>query len=279
MNLKTYRATYRMTQSDLAETLGVSQQTVARWEKGIIPIKHQHVRTMCVLFGCTADELIGFEADDSEEGSNLFAEERDYESLFGFVRLITDRGVFDYPIGWDALARYEEILDVYYGQRTMKNHERPNWFHFWTLNNRGVFVNMDTVRKIEFINDNEEGAPFAEHPEVWRSIANSDFKLESSELIAARCEKVLENYGEEKAMNMASCAKFVYLDGSIENPLYDQNEELSEVVLRMEMECVGKRITEMWKIAGPKRERLEYCNSKHILLWEYPLEMKARDMV
>jgi len=279
MNLKTYRAINRMSQGDLAVNLGVSQQTVARWEKGTIPIKHQQVRAMCVLFGCTADELLGFETDDTEESPSLFAEARDYESLFGFVRLITDGGVFDYPIGWDALARYEEILDVYYGQRTMKNHERPNWFHFWTLNNRGVFVNMDTVRKIEFINDNEEAAPYEEHPEVWRSIANSDFKLESSELIAARCDKVLENYGEEETMDMASCAKFVYLDGSIENPLYDQNEELSKLVFRMELECAGKRITEMWKIAGPKRERLEYCNSEHILLWEYPLEMHHRDMV
>ena len=279
MNLKTYRAINRMSQGDLAVNLGVSQQTVARWEKGTIPIKHQQVRAMCVLFGCTADELLGFETDDTEESPSLFAEARDYESLFGFVRLITDGGVFDYPIGWDALARYEEILDVYYGQRTMKNHERPNWFHFWTLNNRGVFVNMDAVRKIEFVNDNEEEAPYIEHPEVWRSIADSDFKLESSDLIATRCEKVLENYGEEEAMDMASCAKFVYLDGSVENPFYDQNEELSELVFRMELECVGKRITEIWKIAGPKRERLEYCNSKHILLWEYPFEMHHRDMV
>jgi len=279
MNLKTYRARYRMTQGDLADALSVSQQTVARWEKGAIPIKHQHVRAMCVLFGCTADELLGFETDDKEEGSNLFAEARDYELLFGFVRLITEGGVFDYPIGWNALGQYEEILDVYYGTHTRKNHERPNWFHFWTLNNRGVFVNMDTVRKIEFINDNEEAAPYEEHPEVWRSISESDFQLESSELIATRCKKVLEYYGEEEAMDMASCAKFVYLDGSIENPLYNQNEELSELVLRMELECRGRRITEMWKVAGPKRERLQYCNSKHILLWEYPLEMHHRDMV
>ena len=288
MNLKTYRAAYRLTQGELANTLGVSQQTVARWEKGAIPIKHQHVRVMCVLFECTADELLGletddteivFEADDSEGGLNLFAEARDYESLFGFVRLITEGGVFDYPIGWNALGQYEEILDDYYGQHTIKNHDQPNWFHFWTLNNRGVFVNMDTVLKIEFINDNEEEAPYIEHPEVWRSIADSDFKEESSELIATRCEKVLENYGEEEAMDMASCAKFVYLDGSVENPLYNQNEDLSELVLRMESECVGKRITEIWKIAGAKRERLEYCNSKHILLWEYPLEMHHRDTV
>ena len=79
-------------------------------------------------------------------------------------------------------------------------------------------------------------------------------------------------------MDMASCAKFVYLDGFVENPLYDQNEELSELVFRMELECAGKRITEMWKIAGENRDRLQYCNSKHILLWEYPLEMHYRDI-
>ena len=279
MNLKTYRATYRITQGDLAVTLGVSQQTVARWEKGTIPIKHQHVRAMCVLFGCTADELIGFEADDSEEGSNLFAEALSYEGLFGFVRIITDGGLFEYPIGWAALAQYEVILDDYYGEHLRKNQERPNWFHFWTLNNRGVFVNMDTVRKIEFIDDNEEAAPHTEHPEVWRSIAESDVKPESSKLIAARCERVIEEYGEEEALNMATCLKLVYLDGSIEEPLYQHNEEIGELVFRMELGCARKRITEMWKIGGGNRENLEYCNSKHMLLWEYPLEMKARDMV
>lgn len=279
MNLKTYRATYRMTQGELAIALSVSQQTVARWEKGAIPIKHQHVRAMCVLFGCSADELLGFETDDTEESASLFAEARDYETLFGSVRLFTEGGVFDYPIGWNAFKKYEVILDDYYGQHIRKNHDRPNWFHFWTLNNRGVFLNMDTVRKIEFVDDNDEAAPYAEHPEVWRSISNSDFKLESSDLIAARCKKVLANYGEEEAMDMASCAKFVYLDGSVENPLYDQNEELSELVFRMELECAEKRITEMWKIAGENRDRLQYCNSKHILLWEYPLEMHHRDML
>ena len=288
MNLKTYRAAYRLTQGELANTLGVSQQTVARWEKGTIPIKHQHVRVMCVLFECTADELlgldtndteIGFEADDSEEGLNLFAEARDYESLFGFVRLITEGGVFEYPIGWNALAKYEVILDDYYGQHIRKNHDRPNWFHFWTLNNRGVFVNMDTVRKIEFVDDNEEAAPYAEHPEVWRSIAEEDVHPESSTLIAGRCDSVVEEYGAEEALEMATCLKLVYLDGSIESPLYENNEEISELVFRMELECLSKRITEMWKIGGGNRENLEYCNSKHILLWEYPLEMKARDMV
>ncbi|WP_313017949.1 helix-turn-helix transcriptional regulator [Acetoanaerobium noterae] len=47
-----------MTQEELAEKLGVSRQTVSKWELDVMYPEMDKVIEICKLFSCSMDELI-----------------------------------------------------------------------------------------------------------------------------------------------------------------------------------------------------------------------------
>ena len=49
----------KMTQSQLAELVGVRPQTINAWEKDITSIKAQHLLKLCEVSGTTASDLLG----------------------------------------------------------------------------------------------------------------------------------------------------------------------------------------------------------------------------
>ena len=49
----------KMTQSQLAELVGVRSQTINAWEKDITSIKAQHLLKLCEVLGTTASDLLG----------------------------------------------------------------------------------------------------------------------------------------------------------------------------------------------------------------------------
>ncbi len=48
----------KMTQEELAEKLGVSRQTVSKWELDAVYPEMDKVIELCNLFSCTMDELV-----------------------------------------------------------------------------------------------------------------------------------------------------------------------------------------------------------------------------
>ena len=58
MSFREVRKKRNLTQKEVAETLGTSRVTVARWECGINNPKLNTVRKLARLYDCTADELI-----------------------------------------------------------------------------------------------------------------------------------------------------------------------------------------------------------------------------
>ena len=49
----------KMTQSQLAELVGVRPQTINAWEKDITSIKAHHLLKLCEVLGTTASDLLG----------------------------------------------------------------------------------------------------------------------------------------------------------------------------------------------------------------------------
>lgn len=49
----------KMRQSELAEAVGVSTQTIGAWEKDITVIKGEHLLKLCKILGTTASDLLG----------------------------------------------------------------------------------------------------------------------------------------------------------------------------------------------------------------------------
>ena len=58
MSFKEARIKRNLTQKEVAETLGTSRVTVARWECGVNNPRLDTVRELAKLYDCTADELI-----------------------------------------------------------------------------------------------------------------------------------------------------------------------------------------------------------------------------
>ena len=56
--IKRLRVNKEMTQTELAEACGVSQGSVAQWEKGVCFPKADKVLTVAEVLGCASDDLL-----------------------------------------------------------------------------------------------------------------------------------------------------------------------------------------------------------------------------
>ena len=60
-NIRKLRTMEHLGQAQLAEMLGVSKETVCRWEKSRYAPRERHIEKLQALFDCTRDELVGEE--------------------------------------------------------------------------------------------------------------------------------------------------------------------------------------------------------------------------
>lgn len=59
MNIKVERVRKNITQSELAEAIGISTNTLQKYEKGIDKIPSGKLIAMAELFDCSTDYLLG----------------------------------------------------------------------------------------------------------------------------------------------------------------------------------------------------------------------------
>ena len=64
-NIRATRMAARMTQEQLAEAVGVSRQTVAKWESGETVPDLEKCRLLAELFGVSLDDLANYEPDEN----------------------------------------------------------------------------------------------------------------------------------------------------------------------------------------------------------------------
>lgn len=58
-NIKNYRVKANLTQKELADKIGVSFQTISKYENGINEPDLSTLKTMCVIFNCSLSQLVG----------------------------------------------------------------------------------------------------------------------------------------------------------------------------------------------------------------------------
>lgn len=80
-NIKKYRIKANLTQKELADKLGVSFQTVSKYENGINEPDLSTLRLMSVIFGCPLVDLIGDEEPRTETVSVSKEEEQEEQSV------------------------------------------------------------------------------------------------------------------------------------------------------------------------------------------------------
>ena len=65
-NLKKIRKDNNLSQEDLAEKLGVSRQSVSKWEQGIAYPEMDKVLQLCKMFNLNIDEILNQDIDNVE---------------------------------------------------------------------------------------------------------------------------------------------------------------------------------------------------------------------
>lgn len=66
MKLKILRAEYDLTQAQVAQKLGISQQTYSKYESKDTVIDSETITKICALYGVSADYLLGIERSSEE---------------------------------------------------------------------------------------------------------------------------------------------------------------------------------------------------------------------
>lgn len=193
--LKKARTRYQMTQQDLAKKLGVSQQTITRWERkgGEVPTKY--LKDLAVFLGCRVDALLNHPPSTTAAEKRMEKEqeeEQEKDLPYGTLRLVFGPSIgpsdesewnrpplpgqvtYEYPIS-------ERTRSLVYHQ--MGDRNLP-WVVFESLDDRTVLVNTRQLLSLEMIGDDVEATPPFYHEEVYKAVAelaHSDF-LETGEM-------------------------------------------------------------------------------------------------
>ena len=71
LRLKNLRAESKISQSALGQMIGISQQTVAKWEKGLATPNPETVGKLAQIFDVSADFLLGISDRKSNESEDI----------------------------------------------------------------------------------------------------------------------------------------------------------------------------------------------------------------
>lgn len=105
-NLMQLRKLNNMTQEDIAEKVGVSRQSVAKWEAGETTPDLEKARLLAGVFGVSLDDLTNYEA-----GENMgFSVPPKGKYLFGVVT-VGDKGQIVIP------AKARKVFDICAGDQ------------------------------------------------------------------------------------------------------------------------------------------------------------------
>jgi Predicted transcriptional regulators len=104
-NIKKYRKQRKITQEQLAEVLGVSDQAVSRWENGSTYPDIELLPTIALYFGVTLDEMMGMEA---------IKDESDIEDILNRRKELRNSGevVKSYEMLREAVKRYPNNYEL-----------------------------------------------------------------------------------------------------------------------------------------------------------------------
>lgn len=112
-NLFQARKRKGLSQEAVAEKLGVSRQTISKWETDETLPDIRQAKKLAVLYGLTMDELIEFDADVQEIQEVINKTTQETVDKINWTKMWAEK----YPV----LARYQDEVDVaYYEEKLQK---------------------------------------------------------------------------------------------------------------------------------------------------------------
>ena len=135
-NLVQLRKLSRMTQEDIAEKLGVTRQSVAKWEAGESVPDLDKCRQLADIFGVSLDDLANYEPDD-HLGLNVPPKGK---HLFGLVT-VGDKGQIVIP------AKARKLFEISPGDQLVVLGDEGQGIAI--VKEESLLALADTVRKLK----------------------------------------------------------------------------------------------------------------------------------
>lgn len=201
MNLKALRTKLNLTQKQLADLMNTTQQTVARWENEKTPLNTAHIKQLCGILHCTAQELMGWDFED--EGGFDTAMLSDYGLPYGTLRLTFAFGAKEFPIG--EVARDE--VDGFLSGRSILNRRKHNsaWLALTTMGKRLLLVNPAAIRTLAIISDDIAAMPSFGEEEGYEVDASDENEFHQP-IPAKELVRVAFTDGTEKTYRLSQAA-------------------------------------------------------------------------
>ena len=106
LKIKEYRKYNRLTQKDLAEKLGVTKQTVSRYEKGERKANQDILFALCDIFGVTIDDFFPSKNDSIK----IIVNTSDINVIYN--QLHTDRQIKVYDFATEQLNEQNNVVNI-----------------------------------------------------------------------------------------------------------------------------------------------------------------------
>ncbi|SFY44940.1 DNA-binding transcriptional regulator, XRE-family HTH domain [Paracoccus pantotrophus] len=149
-NLKALREKSRLTQAELAQRIGTTQQTIARWEAGKAEPNLAALRDLAICLGTTVDGLIGRTPVIEHQTTDPFAWiSGDESGYWGNIGLRLPQASFSrwYPI---TTATMRHLFS------TLQSVTADSWISFQTLNNKMVCCRPALIKAFTFLDEAED---------------------------------------------------------------------------------------------------------------------------
>lgn len=203
--LRDRRVSLRISQMELAEKLGVSQQTVARWEtSGSIPAKY--IKDLAVSLGARAQDFLPGAVPAATEATTrrpgVWTEDGDV-----VVQLAGEEAPRHFPVSGGTLGKISEAL----GDGGCGFYKADPWLQFESLDNKWVVINTAQIERLSMVDDNLESGTSYEHEEVYRAARTLCRNMPTQEAMRAegfpysealmeKARKVVELNGDDAAI-------------------------------------------------------------------------------
>ncbi|WP_178119701.1 helix-turn-helix transcriptional regulator [Pseudomonas sp. RGB] len=241
------------TQAALAQALGVSQQAIARWEKGDSEPNIAMLRDLATVMGTSVDDLIEFDRGGSRVVSQHWqpADDQVVDGFWGHLGVLLP-GHTDchwYPITKGEQARVSRNLDGAV--------EASAWMVIATLNNRVLLINPALVQRIRLLDDaadqpGDDGWNLTWDgyqglsPEIYHAIDDyffneSAFTADYSETLQKLALDQIEEHeiDDEKAYRLLEWTS-VYLESGLEVTFCGEEEELYSLTLDADCQALER---------------------------------------
>ena len=226
--LKLAREHHGFTQTELAERLSTTQQTIARWETGKAEPNLAALRDLAICLHTTVDKLLGRASSLEHQTTNpvawVFGDKSGY---WGNIGIRTPQNKFStwYPITTSTMERiFDELQSV----------ETNTWISFQTLNNKMVICRPSQLQAFTFLDEAEdqieddwevgpddvEGWPQEVYEcleyLMWEKLGDPSEREEFSDKLISLSRELIGEYqlNDQKLMEMCVRSRITQTDGT-----------------------------------------------------------------